>query len=176
MSQLVKAVFVAFTLISSGSIGHAQEQPGSNPADVPKGWHLLDKSKDGYYGISLPEAYDFVKAKNLKSKTVIVAVIDSGVDTLHEDLKEVLWTNPKEIPGNGIDDDGSGYIDDVHGWNFLGNKDGRNVNQDSPENARVYYSLKEKYANKTIDSASLKPDELYEYQMWLKAKAAIEGP
>src|SRR3954470_24440172 len=76
---------------------------GTSFKSVPKGWHLMDKDKDGYYGISLDKAYDFVRAKKLKSKTVIVAVIDSGVDTLHEDLKGILWTNPKEIPGNGID-------------------------------------------------------------------------
>ena len=71
--------------------------------EVPKGWHLLDKKDSGYYGISIEKAYQFVKSKNLKSSPVIVAVIDSGVDTLHEDLKSILWRNPKEIPGNGID-------------------------------------------------------------------------
>ena len=72
---------------------------------MPKGWHLLDKDQDGYYGISLKKAYEFVHLKKLKSKTVIVAVINSGVDTTHEDLKDILWTNPGEIPGNGVDDD-----------------------------------------------------------------------
>ena len=71
--------------------------------DVPKGWHMMDKGTDGYYGVSADKAYGFIKSKNLKSKTVIVAVIDSGIDTLHEDLKAILWTNPKEIPGNGKD-------------------------------------------------------------------------
>ena len=66
--------------------------------EVPKGWHLLNPKDSGYYGISLAQAYNFVKAKKLKSTPVIVAVIDSGVDTLHEDLKSVLWKNPKEIP------------------------------------------------------------------------------
>src|SRR5688572_20081908 len=107
--------------------------------DVPKGWHMLDKTKDGFSGISIDKAYDFVRSKNLKSKTVIVAVIDSGVDTLHEDLKPVLWRNTKEIPGNGIDDDKNGYVDDYYGWNFLGGRDGRNVEQDSYEAARVYH-------------------------------------
>ena len=82
--------------------------------ELPKGWHLLDKDQDGYYGISLNKAYEFVHQKKLKSKTVIVAVIDSGVDTTHEDLKDILWTTPAEIPGNGIDDDHNGYADDVH--------------------------------------------------------------
>jgi subtilisin family serine protease len=88
----------------------------------PNGWHLMDKETDGYYGVSAAKAYNFLATKKLKSKTVIVAVIDSGIDTLHEDLKPVLWINPKEIPGNGIDDDRNGYIDDVHGWNFLSSK------------------------------------------------------
>ena len=99
-------------------------QGTSAKTELPKGWHLLDKEKDGYYGISVNKAYEFAKLKKLKSKTVLVAVIDSGVDTLHEDLKDILWTNTKEIPGNGIDDDHNGYVDDIHGWNFIGGKDG----------------------------------------------------
>ena len=83
-------------------------QGTSVKAELPKGWHLLDKEKDGFYGISVNRAYDFAKLKKLKSKTVLVAVIDSGVDTLHEDLKDILWVNPKEIPGNGADDDHNG--------------------------------------------------------------------
>ncbi|MGB5029187.1 MAG: peptidase S8, partial [Chitinophagaceae bacterium] len=103
--------------------------------EVPKGWHMLDKASSGYNGISVDKAYEFIKTKKLKSNTVIVAVIDSGIDTLHEDLKTVLWKNPKEIPGNGIDDDKNGYVDDIHGWNFLGGRDGRSVDKDSYEAA-----------------------------------------
>src|SRR5258706_9906776 len=99
--------------------------------DVPRGWHLLDQQTDGYYGIGLKKAYDFIEKEKLKSKPVIVAVIDSGIDTTHEDLKAVLWTNTGEIPGNGIDDDNNGYIDDIHGWNFVGGRDGRNVKDNS---------------------------------------------
>lgn len=90
---------------------------------MPNGWHLLDAEKDGFSGISLSKAYEHGWAKKLKSKKVLVAVIDSGIDTLHEDLKPIMWTNKKEIPGNGKDDDKNGYIDDIHGWNFLGGKD-----------------------------------------------------
>ena len=64
---------------------------------------------------------------------MIVAIIDSGVDAEHEDLKEIMWTNPGEVAGNGIDDDKNGYVDDIHGWNFIGNKDGRNVGPDNLE-------------------------------------------
>ncbi len=106
---------------------------------------------------------------------MVVAVIDSGIDTLHEDLKPILWRNPKEIPGNGIDDDGNGYVDDVYGWNFIGGKDGRNVKQDSYEGARVYHRLKQKYANINIDTTQLSAEEKEEYKTWLKARKKIEG-
>jgi cell wall-associated protease len=148
---------------------------GTSYKSVPKGWHLMDKERDGYYGISLDKAYEFVRSKKLKSKTVIVAVIDSGVDTLHEDLKGILWINPKEIPGNGIDDDNNGYVDDIYGWNFLGGKDGRNVKEDSYEGARVYYKLKKIYSGKTVDTTGMSGDEKEQYKMWQKARISIEG-
>ena len=140
---------------------------------APNGWHLLDKEADGFYGVSAQKAYDFIAAKKLKSKTVVVALIDTGIDTLHEDLKSILWTNPREIPGNGIDDDKNGYVDDVHGWNFLGGKDGRNVKEDSREEARIYYSLKAKYQGK--EPEDIDPAHVAEYNTWYKAKAKIMG-
>ena len=142
---------------------------------IPNSWHMMDKEADGYSGVSVAKAYQFLKTNNLKSKTVIVAVIDSGIDTLHEDLKSVLWNNPKEIPGNGKDDDNNGYVDDVHGWNFLGSKDGRNVKVDSDERARVYYGFKSKWDNKAVDKATLSKADLYEYEMFLRAKAEMQG-
>jgi subtilisin family serine protease len=97
------------------------------------------------------------------------------VDTLQEDLKAILWTNPKEIPGNGIDDDHNGYIDDVHGWNFIGGKDGRNVKEDSYEAARVYHSLKAKWGDKEVNEASLSPADKAEYAMYKKAEGKVVG-
>ncbi len=141
--------------------------------DLPKGWHLGDYSKDGYYGISMDKAYEFVKGKT--GKTVIVAIIDSGIDTLHEDLKEILWVNPKEIPGNGIDDDKNGYVDDVHGWNFLGGKDGRNVKQDSDEAARVYHGFKDRFMAPGFNPDTLTGRDKEIYQMWVKARTKVEG-
>ena len=148
-------------------------QGKSIKTELPKGWHLLDKDKDGIYGISLDKAYEFVRSKNLKSKTVLVAVIDSGVDTLQEDLKGILWTNPNEIPGNGIDDDHNGYVDDIHGWNFIGGKDGKNVKDDSQEEGRVYYQYKDQFED--ANPATLKGEELENYKMWLIAKKKIMG-
>jgi len=175
MKQTVKVLLAVLFLIGGPAALMAQQEEGQGKGDVPKGWHLLDKEKDGYQGISLQKAYDFIKTKNLKGKTVIVAVIDSGVDTLHEDLKDILWHNPGEIPGNGIDDDKNGYVDDVYGWNFLGNKDGRNVTRDSYEGARVYHKFKSKYDGKSIDPSKLTGDEKDEYEMWAKAKKKVEG-
>jgi len=164
-----KFLSILFTLLTLNVLSFAQ----TAKEDVPKSWHMMDKASTGYYGVSADKAYEFLKSKNLKSTTVVVAVIDSGIDTLHEDLKSILWTNPKEIPGNGIDDDGNGYVDDVHGWNFLGGKDGRNVKEDSYEGARVYYSLKSKWDDKQVNKASLSKEEADEYEMFLRAKAEI---
>ena len=143
--------------------------------EAPKGWHLMDKEKSGFYGVSIDKAYDFAKSKNLKSKTVIVAVIDSGIDTLHEDLKPILWINKKEIPNNNIDDDKNGYLDDVHGWNFIGGKDGRNVKENSLEVNRVYHMYKFKYEDKTINENELNAAGLEEYTMWKKAEKKTMG-
>ncbi len=160
-------IFAAALLISTASFAQKETPPNN--------WHQLDKTESGFYGISLEKAYSFIKAKKLKSKTVVVAVIDSGIDTLHEDLKPVLWTNPREIPGNGIDDDKNGYIDDVHGWNFIGGKDGRNVKEDSYEASRVYHSLKTKWAGKDVDENTLSKADKDEYVIFKKAEAKVVG-
>jgi len=161
-------VMSALALISTTTFGQTSvKQP------LPHGWHLQDLKENGAYGISLDKAYQLVKGK--KSKTVIVAVIDSGVDTLHEDLKEILWHNPGEIPNNGIDDDKNGYVDDIYGWNFLGGKDGKNVTVDSDEKSRVYYQYKDKYEGKDIDPKTLSKEEAITYEMWSKAKEEIFG-
>ena len=173
MKRSLKTWLFAVMMLMACPLIHAQGK--STKQELPKGWHLLDKEKNGVYGISLDKAYDFIRSKNLKSKTVLVAIIDSGVDTLQEDLKSVLWTNPKEIPGNGIDDDNNGYIDDIHGWNFIGGKDGKNVKDDTQEEGRVYYQYKEKFEGKNIDSATLSNEEKDEYDMWLKSKKKIMG-
>ncbi|MFM7709995.1 MAG: S8 family peptidase [Ferruginibacter sp.] len=152
------------------TVGSIAQSTGKSGSDKPKNWHQLDLKTDGYHGISLQQAYDFLKSKNKKSQKIIVAVIDSGIDTLHEDLKPVLWVNPKEIPGNGKDDDKNGYIDDVHGWNFIGGKDGRNVKEDSYEGARVYHKLREVWEGRTVDISKLSASEKKSYETYLRAK------
>jgi subtilisin family serine protease len=134
------------------------------------GWHLLDQEKDGYMGISLNQAYELLKGK--KSTTVIVAVIDSGIDTLQEDLKPVLWRNEKEINGNGKDDDGNGYIDDIYGWNFDGSPSGENLQRNSHEITRVYHNWKKEFEGKK--EKNIPADRKFLYQQWVKAESIIE--
>jgi subtilisin family serine protease len=106
-------------------------------------WQNMDLQKDSVFGISTEKAYSTL-LQHKKSHTVIVAVIDGGTDTAHEDLKAVIWENPKEKPGNGIDDDHDGYVDDVHGWDFIGGPTG-DVQYDNLEVVRLVREQKPFY-------------------------------
>lgn len=138
-------------------------------------WYLKDPATDSIYGIALNRAYGFLQQKQKKGIPVIVAILDSGVDTTHEDLRKNLWRNPGEIPGNGKDDDRNGYIDDVYGWNFLGGKDGKNLLKASSEKARVYHRYKSQYDNAVIDTLHLSPAEKYQYYWWKKSAEEMRG-
>src|SRR6186997_412758 len=140
MMNSIKRFVFSLILMSSGFFAFSQN---SVKDQVPHGWHLKDQKSTGFYGISLDKAYEFLKGR--KSKQVIVAVIDSGIDTTHEDLKPIMWTNPKEIPYNGIDDDKNGYVDDVHGWNFLSDPKGNSVPRLQQDVTYIYKIWKNKY-------------------------------
>lgn len=133
------------------------------------GWHLEKADKTTSVGINAHELYT-KQLKGRASQTVVVAVIDSGVDVEHEDLKDNVWVNTDEIPNNGIDDDKNGYVDDVHGWNFIGGKDG-NVNDDTYEVTRLYAKLKYKYEN--ADVTKLSKADKDEYENFLKYKEEV---
>ena len=128
-------------------------------SSVPDNWFNLDAAQSEVQGVSTNKVYNTL-LKGKKSQTVIVAIIDSGVDAEHEDLADVMWRNPGEIPGNGIDDDKNGYIDDVHGWNFIGGKDG-NINQDNLEVARLVNKYRKKFKNAKPESLSKEDKALY---------------
>ncbi|MCG2417482.1 S8 family peptidase [Aequorivita sp. F47161] len=131
-----------------------------------KNWPAMDLVKDTVPGMSVNKAYsDIIKKR--KGTTVIVGVIDSGVDIDHEDLKNVLWTNPGEIPGNGIDDDNNGYIDDVHGWNFIGDIIGENM-----EYVRIIRKFKPKFEGKS--ESSISAADRKDFALYQKAKAEYE--
>jgi hypothetical protein len=111
--------------------------PQATISVVPERWWLLDAETDGVYGASVDRAYREVLAAREPRRTIVVAVIDSGVDVEHEDLRDNLWRNPRETK-NGQDDDGDGLVDDIYGWNFIGGRDGSHVDVDTYEVARLY--------------------------------------
>lgn len=114
-------------------------------------WQNKDPKIDKAWGISTEKAYlELLKDKS--SRTVVVAVIDNGVDVNHEELKNNIWINEGEIPGNGIDDDNNGYIDDIHGWNFLGNVKGENIEKAPMEITRLYKRYLDRVGSVTEDS------------------------
>lgn len=139
---------------------------------APDNWFNLDPKTDNVPGVGTEKAYTTL-LKGKKSKTVIVAVIDSGVDVKHEDLKDKVWVNKGEIPGNGKDDDKNGYVDDVNGWNFIGGKDGKNVAQDNLEITRLYREMSKtykKYDGKAVSDVPKKKRAGYERFLTIKTE------
>lgn len=137
---------------------------------APKDWQHRSPS-EGYPGVSTNNLYKRLP-NDIVPDTVIVAVIDGGVDYMHEDLKNVMWINKDEIPGNKIDDDNNGYVDDIYGWNFIGNAKGENVHYDNLEVARLYAKYKEEFSG--VDVAKLKKKEKEAYELYEKIKKEVE--
>ena len=148
-----------------------QAQVNTDTTKAPENWFNLDPYANKINGVGSERSYQQL-LKGKKSTPVIVGVIDSGVDFNHEDLKDVMWTNPNEIAGNGIDDDKNGYIDDIHGWNFLGGKDGKNVEKETLELTRVYREQKKKFEGK--DEKNIASADKKEYKKYLELKDVFE--
>ena len=145
-----------------------------NPEDSVKyvNWQNLDPKIDKIMGVSVEKAYsDLLQGK--ESKTVLVAVIDGGIDIEHEDLKDIIWVNEDEIPGNGIDDDNNGYIDDIHGWNFIGNDKGENINHATLEVTRLSRKYQQEFPEWSDDS--IKNYGGIDYDYYLKVKNTFEA-
>ncbi len=137
---------------------------GNMTVEEIREWPHADIYKDSIPGMSLDKAYEFLADK--KGTTIILGVIDSGIDNEHEDLKDNVWTNTDEIVGNGKDDDQNGYIDDIHGWNFLGGE-----GQATPEQlevTRLYKMLSAKYDGKTRDDMSVSEMDGFNYYQKVK--------
>ncbi|GAA3945792.1 S8 family peptidase [Hymenobacter algoricola] len=153
-------------LLPAATFAQSVTASSAPPAKVVQ-WTHLDPDKDKVMGISTQRTYEEL-LKNRIPTPVIVAVIDAGVDTTHEDLKRVLWKNPGEIVGNGIDDDKNGYVDDVHGWNFLGNSKGQNIGVDLYEETRLVVRLKPLYEGKS--RTAVPAAKRAEYDLYQKVK------
>ena len=135
-----------------------------------KGWHLKDIELDSLPGVSLHRAYDSLLIGK-KGKEIIVAVLDTKLDIYHEDLKDQLWRNKGEIPNNNIDDDKNGYIDDINGWNFLGNIKKEDLLYQKYSCLRVVEKYKTYFQTKEINSLNKKDSLLFiKYQ---KAKKEL---
>ena len=137
-------------------------------------WHWKDLAADSVHGISLQQAYKVLATLPNKPVPIIVAVLDGGIDTNHIVLKNLLWTNKKEIPNNKIDDDKNGYVDDINGWNFLGGKDGRNIDKAADEKSRIYHRYKSLYEGQLVDTTSLNKIQKKQFLTWSKTAEEIE--
>ena len=131
-----------------------------------QGWGGADLVSDTIPGMSVKKAYE-ESIKDYKGNTVIVGVIDSGVDIEHEDLDGVIWTNDDERPNNERDDDNNGYVDDIHGWNFLGDAVEENM-----EYVRIYRELRSKYNG--IPASSVGDEDREEFVLYKSAQAEYE--
>jgi subtilisin family serine protease len=132
----MKALIPALLLLPVLSIGQVRNVDSLEKKHL--NWHNLDNAANNVMGTSVEKAWVELLNNRQSKKTIIVAIIDSGIDIDHEDLKESIWVNEDEIPDNNIDDDHNGFVDDIHGWNFIGNSKGENINFENMEFTRIY--------------------------------------
>ena len=142
------------------------------PTTAPQDWFHLDRESARIPGLATRTAYETILKGRSPRDTVTVAIIDSGIDIDHEDLTPTNWTNTDEVPGNEQDDDGNGYVDDVHGWNFIGGPNGKNVKADTYELTRIYVRLKKRFAD--VDSAVVAPEHRDAYQRYRDIRAKFK--
>ncbi len=163
--------FFALFFIATLSINVAISQETISKEEKEKqNWFHQNFSRTGIFGFGTDDALEFLNSKGLKPKQIVVAVLDSGVEIDHEDLKDNIWNNPKEIPNNNKDDDNNGFIDDIHGWDFLGGKNG-DYNDDNLEFTRIFGLYKEVFSssNKAENIKNIKKYPKL-YQTYLKAR------
>jgi subtilisin family serine protease len=175
LRPIVYVLLVAVAACAPAATGAPPAAPSPAPAaeaaaptTAPARWWHLDPADDGVHGAAVDRAYAELLAGRQPARTVVVAIIDSGVDVQHEDLHANVWQNPGEVAGTGRDDDGNGYPDDIHGWNFIGGPDGRNVRHDTYEVTRLYVALGGRFQGARPDTLS--PAARREYDRYLRVR------
>lgn len=164
--------FLGFTLLllfGNFFAALGQKSTNANTSFTNKyfNWYNLSIQKNKVLGIGTDRAYTEL-LKGLPMTRVVVAVIDGGVDIHHEDLVGKIWENPKEIPGNNIDDDNNGFVDDVNGWNFIGGADGRDINEEALEVTRLYKKYSAEFAG--MDTLKLTEAQYKDFQEFKKVR------
>ncbi|AHM59856.1 subtilisin-like serine protease [Flammeovirgaceae bacterium 311] len=168
------ALLALLLMMLVGAPVDAQRKKNFTLADTlsqaPENWFNMDPQTDRVPGVSTERAYRELLSQKTPTE-VIVAVIDSGIDIEHEDLKDKIWVNTKEVAGNGIDDDNNGYVDDINGWNFIGGPNGEHVNYDTFELTRLYKQYHDKYEGKTAEEVADK----HEFALYQQIKQEYEA-
>ncbi len=164
-----KAPETPTTPSTAQTVGQITAKKGDMSLEEIQAWPHMDIYKDSVPGMSLKKAYEFLNGKS--GKTVIVGVIDSGIDVAHEDLKDVTWINEDEIAGNNKDDDANGYVDDLHGWNFLGGAQGAD-NPEQLELTRIVQQWKPRFEGQTISSVAAK--DTTDFKLYTKLKKIVD--
>jgi subtilisin family serine protease len=163
MKNTGKIIIASFMLLANVSYGQVIDKE----LKAIINWYNGDA-----YGMSTDKAYAKLLAGK-ESQTVIVAVIDSGVDIEHEDLQGKIWVNKGEIAGNGIDDDKNGYIDDINGWSFLGNPNGQNIEHEQLEVTRLYVEYRNKFDG--VSSVDVAPEDKAAYAIYSACRDEVEN-
>ena len=167
----MKKVLIAAAFLASFSFAFAQDKMQNNDL---KTWYHKDFLTTNVYGVNTDNAYKFLESKGLKPRTVVVGVLDSGVEVDHPGLINNMWKNPNEIPNNGIDDDKNGYVDDIYGWNFIGGKTA-DVDADNLEVTRMVKKYQPIFEG--TDSAKNRANQAKmpeEYAMYQKSKKLFD--
>ncbi|MEE4196011.1 MAG: S8 family peptidase [Bacteroidales bacterium] len=165
MKKTLLILFMAGAFIGLKAQDENTNEQRTTP-EIEYDWFNQSPIDDQVFGAEADKAYQLVNGK--EAMPVIVAVIDGGVDIHHEDLYENIWINKDEIPDNGVDDDQNGYIDDLHGWNFLGNAEGENIAYENLEITRIYKKYHERF--KDIRRSELIEEEKELYDLYQEAE------
>lgn len=170
----MKKIFIAASFMLGLGFTFAQQTTADPMQDKDlMTWYHKDFSSTGVYGVNTQNAYKYLESKGLKPKTVVVGVLDSGVEVDHPGLIKNMWKNPNEVPNNGKDDDGNGYVDDIYGWNFIGGKNG-DVDYDNLEVTRMVKKYKPVFEgpNSTENKAN-QAKMAEEFAMYMKSKETV---